>query len=171
MAQICPQLDDVTLQHGGLQRERDVIERLQLGLPDAYCVVHSAGWHSVHDGHDHYGEIDVVVIAPNDNYRTPRAICEVINALRLTPEPVNARSPWTGQMPGFRVFQNVSASQVSRLTEAAVEALCVRGIALSDIVVLSWHGFKKSLVLGSQRLGRYDLKCFAGSFDRRGSPV
>src|SRR5690554_885407 len=64
MAQICPQLDDVTPLHGGLQRERDVIERLQLGLPDAYCVVHSAGWHSVRDGHDHYGEIDVVVIAP-----------------------------------------------------------------------------------------------------------
>ena len=78
------------------------------------------------------------------SHRTPRAICDVINALRLTPEPVNPRSPWAGELPALHVFQNASSGQSRWLTESAVDSLVSKGIALIGIVALSWHGLKSS---------------------------
>lgn len=46
-----------------------------------------------------------------------------------------------------------------------------RNFACESIGCLFACGLKRSAILGSQRLGRYDLKRFAGSFDRRGNPV
>lgn len=51
----------------GLYRELDVLERLQLSLPDGYEIFHSVNWHTIHHGSDVYGEIDVVVLGPSGN--------------------------------------------------------------------------------------------------------
>lgn len=48
----------------GLFRELDVLDRLQQSLPDAYEIFHSIEWHSIHDGDDRHGEIDLVILGP-----------------------------------------------------------------------------------------------------------
>ncbi|SFN44859.1 Uncharacterized conserved protein [Formivibrio citricus] len=46
----------------GYYRELDVLERLQHGLPPGYDIFHSVDWHSLHQGQDCHGEIDLVVM-------------------------------------------------------------------------------------------------------------
>ncbi len=52
---------------GGLFRELDVLERLRLGLPDGFEIFHEVTWHTIHEGSDKHGEIDIVVLSPSDN--------------------------------------------------------------------------------------------------------
>ena len=52
---------------GGLFRELDVLERLRSGLPDGYEIFHEVNWHSIHEGIDRHGEVDIVVLSPDGN--------------------------------------------------------------------------------------------------------
>ncbi|WP_420227329.1 ATP-binding domain-containing protein [Pigmentiphaga litoralis] len=47
---------------GGLRRELDVLERLELALSNDYSIFHSIDWVSVHAGHETRGEIDIIVM-------------------------------------------------------------------------------------------------------------
>ena len=51
----------------GLFRELDVLDRLQQSLPDTYEIFHSIEWHSIHDGDDRHGEVDLVILGPSGN--------------------------------------------------------------------------------------------------------
>jgi hypothetical protein len=52
---------------GGLFRELDVLESLRLGLPDGFEIFHEVTWHTIHEGNDRHGEIDIVVLSPFGN--------------------------------------------------------------------------------------------------------
>lgn len=67
MAILHPENFDLLRQDAGLYRELDVIVRLEQYLPANYEVFHSVTWFSVHNTHDHHGEIDVVVMSPEGN--------------------------------------------------------------------------------------------------------
>ena len=51
----------------GLQRELDVLRMLEQSLSQGYEIFHSVPWHSVHEGRDRHGEIDLVVLGPTGN--------------------------------------------------------------------------------------------------------
>jgi hypothetical protein len=51
----------------GRFRELDVLDRLQQSLSDAYEIFHSIEWHSIHEGDDRHGEIDLVILGPTGN--------------------------------------------------------------------------------------------------------
>ncbi len=63
MATLSPSLNAIR-QDTGLYRELDVLERLQESLPAGYDIFHSVAWHSVENGQDRHGEIDIVVLGP-----------------------------------------------------------------------------------------------------------
>ena len=48
----------------GDYRERDVLRTLGDGLPANFDVFHNLPWSSMHQGHQHFGELDLVVISP-----------------------------------------------------------------------------------------------------------
>ena len=48
----------------GDYRERDVLRMLAAGLPDSFDVFHNLPWSSMHQGNQHFGELDLVVISP-----------------------------------------------------------------------------------------------------------
>ncbi|MCG9059814.1 AAA family ATPase [Laribacter hongkongensis] len=62
MATLLPDLSGNTRNSSGYRREIDVLEFLQKTLPDGYTIFHSVEWHSVHEGRDCHGEIDLIVI-------------------------------------------------------------------------------------------------------------
>ncbi|MDO9480196.1 MAG: AAA family ATPase [Hydrogenophaga sp.] len=66
MARLIPDLHTLRLLNGGHYRERDVLVQLADGLPPDWVVLHSVDWSSIHpdDGTQHFGEIDIVVMAP-----------------------------------------------------------------------------------------------------------
>ncbi len=77
----------------------------------------------------------VMTLTCNDNFRSPRMVCEVINALHLSDQAITPRSPYAGELPSFRVYENEKG--LVRETAEAVRNLLHRGIAMKDIVVLS----------------------------------
>ena len=66
MAQLFPSLSGVRTD-GGRFRELDVLERLEASLPSGFSIFHSVAWHSLHEGDDRHGEIDIVILAPSGN--------------------------------------------------------------------------------------------------------
>lgn len=109
-----------------------------------------------------------VVLTCQDNYRSPVEIVSVINALGLSDITVEARSPYRGVQPGFRVYQD--ARTLKRRTAEAVAALIERGIALADIVVLSGRGHAQAVLLGERSIGPYRIRRFSGQYDANGEP-
>ena len=118
------------------------------------------------DGFDLDGAVNVRC---NDNFRSPRAIVDVINALGLAGGTVEARSPYVGELPTFRAYDDERG--LRRETLAAVEALRERGIPLDDIVVLSARGHGRSLLLKEAKLGTLGLRRFLGRYTADGEPV
>ena len=110
-----------------------------------------------------------VSVRCNDNFRSPRAIVDVINALGLAEGTVEARSPYVGELPIFRAYDDERS--LRRETLAAVEALRERGIPLADIVVLSARGHGRSLLLKEAKLGVFALRRFLGRYTADGEPV
>ena len=64
MANLNPSQLPSIREDGGLFRELDVLERLRLGLPDGFEIFHEVTWHTIHEGNDRHGEIDIVVLSP-----------------------------------------------------------------------------------------------------------
>lgn len=62
MARLYPALLPTRAMTAGQYRERDVLERLELALPEGYEIFHNVDWHSLHEGKDRHGEIDVIVM-------------------------------------------------------------------------------------------------------------
>ncbi|WP_300439973.1 nuclease-related domain-containing DEAD/DEAH box helicase [Zoogloea sp.] len=117
------------------------------------------------DGFDLDG---AVTLNCHDNFRSPRVICQVINALRLSDHPVEGRSPYEGELPGFRTYAD--ERDLPTRTEEAVLDLMARGIPLAEIVVLSGRGRAKSILQNADCLGGFVLKRFTGHYTPDGTP-
>lgn len=117
---------------------------------------------------DGFDLAEAVSLVCNDNFRSPRAVCKVINALRLSDQPIDARSPYEGEIPDFWVYGD--EHELHCQTAKAVHALLARGIPLSEIVVLSGKGRAKSTLLNADRLEDWPTRRFSGKHTRNGDP-
>jgi hypothetical protein len=112
---------------------------------------------------------EAVEVNCQDNFRSPKAVCEVINALGLTALSVEARGPYEGNYPGFHAYD--TERECVRLTEVAVGVLLARGIALADIAVISFRGLGKSVLAQADTLGRYSVRRFTGKYAPSGEAL
>ncbi len=112
---------------------------------------------------------DSVTVTSRDNYRSPRLICDVINALGLCHRSVNSMSPYRGALPGFH--QYATPEELLAQIEQAVRSLLSRGFALSDLVVLSNRGRAGSALTGVRQIGPWTTRQFTGRYDRSGEPI
>jgi hypothetical protein len=111
---------------------------------------------------------EAVVVTSRENHRSPRKLVELVNLLKLTEEPVEACSPFEGELPGFHTYQPGDRSLV-KATVAAVERCLGMGFSLDDIVVLTWRGRERS-ELHNETLGPWGLRRFSGRYDEQGRP-
>jgi hypothetical protein len=112
---------------------------------------------------------DVVTVNCQDNFRTPREICKAINALSLTDQPIIARSSYDGELPNFYTYTN--DAELLRKTQAAVQKLVKRGIAVADIAIISWRGLAGSQIVKAQQLGDYVLRRPTGKYSTAGDAI
>jgi len=112
---------------------------------------------------------DVVTVNCQDNFRTPRKICKVINALSLTDQPVITRSSYDGELPNFYTYTN--DAELLLTTQDAVQNLIKRGIALNDIAIISWRGLAGSQIVKAQQLGDYVLQRPTGKYSTAGDAI
>lgn len=113
---------------------------------------------------------EAVVVSSQENYRSPRQIVAAINLLNLTDEPVEACSPFEGELPGIQYFKPEGSSLVKTTVEA-VQRCLAKGFALSDITVLCWRGRETSALMDLDQLGGWSLTRFTGQYDESGQPI
>jgi len=118
--------------------------------------------------HPEFGLGDAVTIRCSDNFRSPRVICDVINALSLVHPPVRGLNPYAGELPGIRTYG--SGAELLAATEAAVHALLARGFAMDDIVIVTGRGRERSALLNRATVGPWSTRRFTGEYDRNGEP-
>lgn len=111
---------------------------------------------------------DAVTIRCSDNFRSPRVICDVINALSLVRPPIRGLNPCVGEVPGTRNYG--SDEGLLAATEAAVTSLLARGFALSDIAIVCGRGRERSVLLNRVAIGPWPTRRFTGEYDRNGEP-
>lgn len=104
-----------------------------------------------------------------DNFRSPRAIVNAINALRLTDEPVVARCPVVGEAPGFHVWPESDKDGLETVAQV-VRGLLAEGVQVEQIVLLSLAGRKRSHLLRQFDMEGVALRVFDGCFDADGEP-
>jgi len=109
-----------------------------------------------------------VVIRCQDNFRSPGAICDVINSLALAPS-IRSMNPYRGDLPDILTYE--SDAQLVAGVEAAVNALLARGFALNDIAVVTGRGRNNSALLNRAQIGAWCTRRFTGEFDRSGEAL
>jgi hypothetical protein len=110
-----------------------------------------------------------VTITSHENFRTPRALVKLINALHLTATEVEALAPSVGEMPDPIVYD--AAEKIAACTVTAVERCLARGFALDDIAIVSMRGRERSILQGLERLGPWTLRRFSGRYDEGGGAI
>lgn len=96
-----------------------------------------------------------------ENYRSSREIVAAANQLLQLDPPDTPVSAVTGTMPV--VMQADTANQASTVVEA-VQQLLDQGYPLSDITVLSYHGYGSSTLLQQDQLGHWWTRRFTGNY-------
>ena len=94
----------------------------------------------------------------------------MINRLQLTPEPVQARSPHLGDLPGFHVWESGKTSPAG-LLQACLHRLWADGYTPEQVAVISWRGLQQSDVLQHDQLGGHPTRRFTGRYDSAGNPL
>ena len=112
---------------------------------------------------------NAVTINSNDNFRSPRRLCQFINALGLTSVSVKSLNPYDGDFPEFYIYK--SDSDLIRKTSAAIEHLLSLGYGPEEIVVLTGSGRSKSVLLALSKIGNYPIKKFTGTYDGNADPI
>jgi len=123
----------------------------------------------LYDDRDGFELDGAVVITSQENFRSPHAICQTIDAFGLASKPVYAKGPYKGDLPEFHVFKN-DAELVSK-TKQAIVSFLERGFKLQDIAVLSWHGRANSKLLNSHSIGQFSTKQFTGQYTSDSEPI
>jgi hypothetical protein len=111
---------------------------------------------------------EAVVVKSWENFRSPRRIVDVINALGLTDSPILACGVHDGELPGMRTWDADVGPE--RQTAAAVQSCLELGFELKDIAIVTWRGRERSQ-LQSDKLGPWRVSRFNGSYDTRGAPI
>ena len=113
---------------------------------------------------------EATLVRCQDNFRSPRLICQTINALGLSPLQVNAMSPFEGEVPAFYVYD--SPETLLRQTVKAVQDVLAKGFAIENVVVLSYVGQNQSKLFAQARdtgaLGAWSVRYVTG-FDDAGN--
>lgn len=103
------------------------------------------------------------------NYRSPQVVVTLIEQMGLVEGPLRAGGPVHGWDPEMRVY--ASDAELIARTEEAVKHLMDAGHAPADIVVLSWQGVGRSVLMRQDRLAGLAVSRATGTFDEQGQAV
>lgn len=113
---------------------------------------------------------EATTIRSSDNFRSPRQITAVMNALRLTSAPMVARCAFEGDFPGFHPYGKSDPGGL-RATERVLKELLAQGFDASNIVLLSYAGRDRSKMLAAEKLAGLSLRKYTGQYDKAGNAL
>lgn len=107
---------------------------------------------------------DAVHIRSDDNFRSPRKVVDCINLLGLCDAPVQARSPYSGDMPQFYTYDAQHPDAALGQVAACVQRLRADGVATADMAVISYSGKERSQVLTQSHIAGVALNKATGAY-------
>lgn len=110
---------------------------------------------------------EAVHIRCQDNFRSPRRIVQTLNALQLCERPVQPRSAYVGEPPGFTLYDADWLDAALQPTAACLQRLLAEGVAPSDIALLSYSGLKHSRLLAQAQIAGLALRKTTGAYNER----
>jgi hypothetical protein len=118
---------------------------------------------------DEYDLDGAVLVSSYENYRSPQAICQMINAFGLASKSIQPKGPYKGEFPDFHVYRN--DAELISMTASAVDSLIHRGFNLADIVILTGRGRVKSKLLNVDHIGKFSTRHFTGNYTPDGDQI
>lgn len=113
---------------------------------------------------------DAVLVHCHDNFRSPRQVCESINAFGLASKPIRARSAWSGELPSILEYDG-SRTDLLAKTAQAIRAQIAQGIAPEAMAVLSMRGHGQSELIRCDELAGLPVRRFTGDYLPDGMPL
>jgi hypothetical protein len=112
---------------------------------------------------------DWVKISSPTNYRSPQRLVNLMNALELTDDLLEAGNGYAGMIPNIEPYQDGMEIEA---TESAIKDLIADGYAPESIAVLSYRGVATSKLLSSNvtELAGFKVKKFSG-YDGQGNTI
>ncbi|MEN4919350.1 ATP-binding domain-containing protein [Achromobacter spanius] len=102
------------------------------------------------------------------NFRSPRPVVQLLQALVPDGVSVVSASPVAGHEVEFFVYQN-TGDLIDKVKEG-VHACLSAGFAATDVALLTYRGRDSSRILSYDQLGPYVLRKFQGTYDGEGRP-
>jgi len=102
------------------------------------------------------------------NFRSPRPVVQLLQALVPDGVSVVSASPVAGHEVEFLVYQN-TGDLIDKVKEG-VHACLSAGFAATDVALLTYRGRDSSRILSYDQLGPYVLRKFQGTYDGEGRP-
>jgi thymidine kinase len=113
---------------------------------------------------------DAVSLSCYDNFRSPQAVCQTLNAFGLASQPIHARSPYIGEPPAFYEYDG-TPDDLLKQTGKALDDLLTKGFDIGAIALLSAHGRSRSFLLNREHIAGFQTRRFVGKFDTNGEPA
>jgi hypothetical protein len=122
---------------------------------------------------DEFDLSEAVHIRCMDNFRSPRKVVQTMNQLGLTTEPIQSRSVYVGQVPGFHTYSLGKAGKTASMVvlERCLQTLFDDSIRPDQIAVITFAGRDRSEALGRDKLAGLTLKRFIGKYDAASNPI
>lgn len=103
------------------------------------------------------------------NYRSPRSVVKLLNALLPEADQVEAAGPFLGA--DLEVLTYADAAGLSQAVKEAIKQCFAAGYKRQDIAIVTFRGRDQSLLFPYTQLGQHTLRTFTGQYDLLGHPV
>lgn len=110
-----------------------------------------------------------VTLYANSNYRSPRAVIRMLEAILPPDVRIEAASPFAMDEVEFITYGD-TASMLQGVKDA-IRHCYLAGFKKHDLAIVSYHGREHSELMPLNRLGSHTLKHFTGEYDLFGQPV
>jgi hypothetical protein len=109
-----------------------------------------------------------VTMRARSNFRSPRPVVRMLQALLPEAEHIEAASPFDADDVVRLVYDN--AHPLTQRVKEAIRLCFAAGFRTEDVAIISWRGREQSELLRHDRLGANALRSFTGQYDLLGQP-
>jgi len=143
---------------------------LRLLKPDGHALLLEDPEQNMYSDREQFDVDGEIEIRSPENFRSPRIIVDLINALKLTTVTVTSANPYVGRFAEPLVY-TTEGNDVINKTSLAIQRCISMGFQPQQIAVITLKGRERSSILKEDSVGPWHLKRFTGWFDRDGSPI
>ncbi len=104
----------------------------------------------------------------NANYRSPRAVVRMLQALLPAGTTIEARGPF--ESAELDVLTYADDTGLLNATKEAITRCLAAGYRRADMAIVSFRGREQSRLMHHARLGPHSLRSFTGRYDLLGQP-